>query len=164
LLADLYERRGENEAMAELLGRKLEGARERRSPSLIPISLRMGALLEGTKPEQAVEIYREGLALLPESYELMRATLSMLDPERDAVERANLLERYLAGDGREDEHALAASIWLLEYQTQTGDEAAFERALAIAYRVSPGHDEIRTRLEQWYRQRGDFANLAVMLE
>ncbi|MFT3921222.1 MAG: tetratricopeptide repeat protein [Myxococcales bacterium] len=164
LLADLYERNGENEAMAELLGRKLESARERRSLSLVPISLRMGHLLEETRPEQAVEIYREGLALLPDSYDLMRATLSMLDPERDAVERANLLERYLSGDGREDEHALGAALWLLEYQTQTGDEAAFERALAIAYRVSPGHDEIRSRLEQWYRQRNDFANLALMLE
>ena len=45
LLADLYERRGENKAMAELLGRKLESARERRSPSLIPFAA-MGALLE----------------------------------------------------------------------------------------------------------------------
>ncbi len=164
MLADLYERRGENEAMAELLGRKLEGARERRSQSLVPISLRMGALLEATRPDQAVEIYREGLGILPESYELMRATLSMLDAERDAVERANLLERYLSGDGRTDEHALDAALWLLEYQTQTGDEAAFERALAIAYGVAPGHEEIRTRLEQWYRQRGNFGSLADMLE
>lgn len=163
-LADLYERRGENEALADLLMRKLEGARERRTQSLIPISLRMGGLLAPTRPEAAVEIYREALIIIPESPELMRAAIDLLNPEESGPERAALLERYLAGDGRKDSDALELALWLLDYQSATGDEGAFEQALAVAYRVAPSHAEVRQRLENWYRTREDFPNLASMLE
>jgi tetratricopeptide (TPR) repeat protein len=163
-LADLYEQRGENEALADLLTRKLESARERNSPSLIPISLRMGHLLEPTRPEQAVEIYREALIVVPENTDLQRATIALLDPEANAAERAELLERYLSREGRQDPNALEHAVWLLDYQAAQGDEATFEQALAIAYRVSPGHADIRARLEDWYRKREDYANLAHFLE
>jgi len=163
-LADLYEKRGENEALAELLTRKLEGARERRTPSLIPISLRMGGLLAPTRPEQAVEIYREALYIIPESPELMRAAIDLIDPAENGPERAGLLERYLVTDGRKDSDALELALWLLDYQAATQDEGAFEQALAIAHRVAPSNAEIRQRLENWYRAREDHANLAQMLE
>jgi tetratricopeptide (TPR) repeat protein len=163
-LADLYERRGENEALADLLSRKLEVARERSSPSLIPISLRMGQLLEATRPESAVEIYREALLVVPDNTDLQRATISLLDPESNAQERAELLERYLAHGGKKDPKALDYSLWLLDHQAAQADEVAFEGALAIAYRVSPGHVEIRTRLETWYRQREDWGNLVHLLQ
>ncbi len=163
-LADLYERRGENEALADLLTRKLEGARERRTPSLIPMSLRMGGLLAATRPDQAVEIYREALNIIPESPELMRATIDLLDQEQQAAERAGLLERYLATDGSKDSDALALALWLLDYQAALSDEPAFERALVVAYRVAPSHAEVRQRLEGWYRAREDHPNLAQLLE
>jgi len=163
-LADLYERRGENEALADLLMRRLEGARERRTQSLIPISLRMGGLLAPTRPEAAVEIFREALIIIPESPELMRAAIDLLDPEEDGAERAALLERYLATDGRKDSDALTLALWLLDFQSATGDEAAFEQALTVAYRVAPSHADVRQRLENWYRTRQDFPHLAQMIE
>ncbi len=163
-LADLYERRGEDVALAELLTRKLEGARERRSQSLVPISLRMGGLLAATRPDQAVEIYREALYIIPESPELMRAAIDLLDPAENGPERAGLLERYLITEGRKDSDALALALWLLDYQAALEDESAFEQALAIAHRVAPSNAEIRERLENWYRAREDHANLAQMLE
>ncbi len=163
-LADLYEKNGENEALADLLSRKLESARERRSQSLIPISLRMGGLLSPTQPEQALEIYREALLIIPESPELMRAAIDGLDSEADAEERAALLERYLHTEGRNDSDALTLALWLMDYHTQRRDEESFEDALAIAYRIAPSHTEIRDRLEQWYRARNDYANLAQFLE
>lgn len=163
-LADLYERRGENEALADLLTRKLESARERRSNSLIPISLRMGGLLKPTQPGQAMDIYREALVIIPESSELMRAAIDVIDPVEGAAERALLLERYLSGDGKNDSDVVELVLWLLDYHTNHGDEGSFEQALAMAYRAAPGHDGIRMRLEQWYRNRNDFPNLAQWLE
>ena len=163
-LADLYERRGENEALAELLRRKLDGAVQRHSPSVVPLSLRMGGLLAPTQPDQAADVYREALNIVPDSDELLRATISLLDPEQEANERAELLERYLSGGGRNDHDALTLALWLLDQRIASTDEPAVERALAIASRVAPGDDQIAQRLERWYRQREDYPHLARYLE
>jgi tetratricopeptide (TPR) repeat protein len=163
-LADLYERRGENEALAELLRRKLEGAVQRHSPSIVPLSLRMGGLLSPTRPEQAAEIYREALNIVPDSDELLRVTITLLDPEQEGAERADLVERYLGGSGRNDEDALALALWLIDQRIASQDEGAVERALALGARVAPGHDQVSARLERWYRLREDYAHLAQYLE
>jgi tetratricopeptide (TPR) repeat protein len=163
-LADLYERRGENEALAELLRRKLEGAVQRHSPSIVPLSLRMGGLLSPTRPEQAAEIYREALQIVPDSDELLRVTITLLDPEQEGGERADLVERYLSGGGRNDDDALALSLWLIDQRIVVQDEAAVERALALGARVAPGHEEVSARLERWYRLREDYPHLAQYLE
>jgi tetratricopeptide (TPR) repeat protein len=163
-LADLYERRGENEELAELLRRKLDGAVQRHSPSVVPLSLRMGGLLAPTKPEQAAEVYREALNIVPDSDELLRVTISLLDPEQEGNERAELLERYLNGGGRNDSDALPLALWLLDQRIGTGDEPAVERAFALAARVAPGNEEVSLRLERWYRLREDYPHLAQYLE
>ena len=65
----------------------------------------------------------------------MRATLSHARPGARGRGARQYSERYLLGDGRTTSMRSAASIWLLEYQTQDGRRSGFERALAIAYRV-----------------------------
>jgi predicted Zn-dependent protease len=163
-LADLYERRGENEELAQLLRRKLDGAVSRHSPSVVPLALRMGGLLAPTQPDQAAEIYREALHIVPDSDELLRVTISLLDADSEAVERADLLDRYLGGGGRNDDDALTLALWLLDQRIAQGEETAVERAFALAARIAPGSDEVSQRLERWYRLREDYPHLAQYLE
>ncbi|MDB4976496.1 MAG: Membrane protein in colicin uptake-like protein, partial [Myxococcaceae bacterium] len=164
-LADLYERRGQTDALVELLSRKLESARERKSPSVIPLSLRMGAMLASEQPEQAAELYREALKLMPDSEELLRAAIEQTSPEEHAEERAALVVRYLSAEnaaGREQ--ALEYARWLVDQRAQEIEPRAYEQALELAHRVAPADPELRATLTEWQRERGGHARLSELLE
>ncbi len=163
-LADLYERRGQQDALVELLNRKLESARERRSPSVVPLSLRMGAMLAGKKPEQAAELYRQALELVPDSDELLHAAIEQTDSEEQVEERATLITRYLtpAGAGKRADAAKYAR-WLVDLRSKSGGQARFEEALEIAHRVLPGDATLRTALAGFHRESGGSARLAELL-
>jgi tetratricopeptide (TPR) repeat protein len=163
-LAGHYERKGDQTALADLLRRKLESAMERRSPSIVPLAVRMGELLAASNPEQAASVYRDALAVAPENPDLLRLTLSTVDPDGDPEERVELAERYLSAVARGDVRALPDALWLVDLRTSQGDELAIERALALASKVAPGHADLTKRLEQWYRSRGDHMKLAQYLE
>jgi tetratricopeptide (TPR) repeat protein len=164
-LADLYERRGDQERLVELLSRKLESARERRSPSVIPLSLRMGAMLAQTRPDQAAELYRQALALMPENEELLRAAIEQTDADEEAEERAQLIARYLASaDAEEKPQALEYVSWLVEHRATDVDPQAYEAALELAHRVAPRDKTLRARLTTWHRERNHHQRLAELLE
>jgi uncharacterized protein (TIGR02996 family) len=163
-LATHYELKGDKGSLAELLRRKLDSAMERRSPSIVPLAMRMGELLATSDRDGAARVYRDALTVAPDNAELLRLTLSTLDPERDADERAELVERYLGAVSRNDARALADALWLVDLRTAQGDDAAIERSLALASKVAPGHADLGTRLEQWYRSRGAHGKLAQYLE
>ena len=165
LLADLYERRGEQAALVELLNRKLQSARERRSPSVVPLSLRMGAMLATDKPEQAAELYRQALALMPDSDALLRAAIEQTDPEAQTEERAALVIRYLsAANASEREHALEYARWLVERRREGSEAKPFEEALELAHKVAPADPELRQKLTEWHRVHGGHVRLAELLE
>jgi lipopolysaccharide biosynthesis regulator YciM len=163
-LADLYERRGQQEQLVELLNRKLESARERRSPSVVPLSLRMGAMLAETKPEHAAELYKQALELVPDSDVLLHAAIEQTSPEEHAEERAALIMRYLASDdaaSRADAPAYAR--WLVELRSGGADLARFEQALEVAHRVVPNDGALRRSLARFHRENANHARLADLL-
>ncbi|HEX5659513.1 MAG TPA: tetratricopeptide repeat protein, partial [Polyangiales bacterium] len=163
-LADLYERRGQQEALVDLLNRKLESARERRSPSVVPLSLRMGAMLAETKPDQAAELYKQALELVPDSDELLHAAIEQTDGEEQIEERASLITRYLTpAEASTRADAAAYARWLVELRAKAGEQARFEEALEIAHRVLPGDASLRQSLATFHRENGGNLRLAELL-
>ena len=164
-LADLYERRGQDEQLVDLLSKKLESARERKSPSVIPLSLRMGALLAPNRPSQARSLYREALEIMPEDETLLRAAIEQTDPVEQGDERAELVIRYLSlPSAAEREQAKAYASWLVDFRAEQLDPGAFERALELAYRIAPEQSGLRARLLAWHRERNNHERLADLLE
>lgn len=164
-LADLYERRGQLDDLVDLLHRKLERAREQRSPSVIPLSLRMGAMLAQTRPDQAAELYRSALELMPESDALLRAAIEQCGTQEQAEERADLIVRYLsAADASERENARAYASWLVEYRGEQLEPENFELALELAHRATPDNPDWRRRLLSWHKERGNQRRVAELIE
>jgi tetratricopeptide (TPR) repeat protein len=163
-LADLYERRGQQDALLDLLNRKLESARERRSPSVVPLSLRMGAMLAGSKPEQAAELYKQALELVPDSEELLHAAIEQTDPVEQTEERAALVIRYLTPpDASKRADAAPYARWLVDLRARAGEQSRFEEALEIAHQVVPGDVSLRQALATFHRENGSTGRLAELL-
>ncbi|HEY6882000.1 MAG TPA: tetratricopeptide repeat protein [Polyangiales bacterium] len=163
-LADLYERRGQHEQLVELLNRKLESARERRSPSVVPLSLRMGAMLAESRPDQAAQLYKQALELVPDSDALLHAAIEQTDPNEQTEERAALIARYLSSEEaatRSD--AATYARWLVDLRAGGHDPARFEEALELAHRVLANDGAVRQALARFHRENGSHARLAELL-
>lgn len=161
-LADLFEQAGDGEELVELLQRQLDRARDRQDvETVVQLSLRMGKLIEPTDKEAAVDFYRGGLDWAAESPELLEALLQHYGDDADQRERAELMERLLTVSKGEGGAALAnllIGIW-----NQLEDEHAAARALDLGFRAHPGDESLRTRLESYYREREEYAELAGMM-
>jgi tetratricopeptide (TPR) repeat protein len=161
-LADIFERSGRNEELADVLGRQLDRARDRQDVAVITaLTLRMGGLLEATRREEARDLYRQGLDWAPDDPRLLRALLSLYGPEDDAHERAEIAERLLAVE--KGETAAQLALELADRYALLGDADGVGRALDLGFRADPSHEALRTRLEAWHRDRGDLASLADVI-
>ena len=161
-LAEYWERTGNTGGLIELLQQQLRAALDGSdSAALKTAALRLGERLESFDPPQAAPIYRLALERLPDEVDLLRALSSRLGPEDSAEERARLAERLLAlapGEG-----SGARALELIALYESLGDEVGAKRALELGYRLAPDNEVIRGRLEQRFREQGDFAGLARML-
>ncbi len=162
-LADLYEKSGYDEDLVELLQRQLDVARDNQDlEQIAELTLRLGALLEKVRREDAVDVYRRAFDWVPTERRVIEAMLALLGPDDDARERTEVRERLLATEEGERAGALARE--LFDAWQGYEDEAGMQRALELGYRGHPDDAELRERLEAWYRQREDWANLATFLE
>jgi golgin subfamily B member 1 len=161
MLGAILERSGAHDELIDLLARQIDAARDRAdAPSIVSLSLRLGALVEATNPVQARNAYYTALEWGPQSRELLDALLRVLDGEADVAERADVCERRLAIEvgAAAEEMALALSA----VRVQLGDEAGAERAFEIGYRADPTSALLRGRLEGSLRDRGEWAKLAEL--
>ncbi len=163
LLGSIYERRGMNSELADLLQRQFDRARDTQDREQIAeLGLRMGGLLAADRPQDAMDVYRNALDWMPEHVGLLRALLALVGSDGDAGERADLMLRILplvSGD-----EAIELCERLIEIWTQLDDTQRLEETLKLGYRVAPHHAPIRERLERWYAERSDwrpFADLMV---
>lgn len=161
-LADIFEANGDNQALVDLLQRQLDRARDRQDvEAIVALSLRMGKLIEGDDPEQAIDFYRGGLDWAADSRDLLSALLAHYGPDSDDRERAELMERLLAVSEGDAGSKLARELMAL-FETLE-DEYGAARALDLGFRANPGDEELRDRLEAGYREREDFEELASMI-
>jgi Flp pilus assembly protein TadD len=142
LLADQLEKAEHSAELCELLEKQVELAKTRSDLEAgVKFSLRLGALHAPTRKPRAVETYRSALAWMPGDVRLLEPLHALLDPEADATERADVLERLLshrarlAEEGGDTRAALDLALELVRARDRQGDPAGMERALEQAFRL-----------------------------
>jgi tetratricopeptide (TPR) repeat protein len=163
LLIKLYERQGREDALAELMERRLSISRSHQDQaSVLSLSLRLGEIFARDRPEQAIDVYKSALETAPSSPELLQRLLALYAGDDHADDRAGVLERMIAlATGRDAaERALA----LAELRTKLDDEDGMARALDLGFRADPSFAAIRERLAAFYAGRERWADLGAMLE
>ncbi|MBL9099402.1 MAG: tetratricopeptide repeat protein [Myxococcales bacterium] len=162
LLAEVFERTGYDTELVELLTQQLLAAQESRDgEAVVAAALRLGDLHRRTQPDEAKSVYRTALDFAPDNRELIEALLGLLDPEHEQRERAEITERLLAVETGED--AVKRTLGLADQWDALGDSEAVARVLGRGYKAAPESDELRGRLERWYRGREDWSALAGLL-
>jgi tetratricopeptide (TPR) repeat protein len=161
ILADILDRRGKHDELAELLAAQIESAKDRTDgASIASLALRLGALLEKTDRVAARNVYYTGLDWDAKNRELLDALLRLLEGEGDEGERADVMERRLAVAQGPEAEEMALALWAA--RMASNDEPAAERALEMGYRAHPASAGLRERLETAYRERAEWAKVAEL--
>lgn len=159
MLMELYQRLGRESELDDLVRNRLALARDRGDlPRVAELSLRLGALLETTRRDEALEVYREASALVPEDRSLLQAQVKLLKPTDDPAMRAETMERLLALET--GDVAAAMALELANVRQSMSDEEGVVRALERGFRESPTNEKLRLRLEKVLTAREDYHRLA----
>jgi tetratricopeptide (TPR) repeat protein len=164
--AELYEstlrRLGDDDGIAEFLWSRFEDAQRRgHRDSTVDVALRLGDLLEKTGSPDAVRVYRAALIVAPDDREILRRVVAQLGEHDAPREGAVLMERLLAVETPERAPELAgrlATMW-----EAAGDMKGVQRTLELAHRSAPDDQVLHDRLEQWYRDRELWPELAELM-
>lgn len=155
-LGDLLQDSGRADELVALLTQQLEVSRLRSdSLSGSQFARRLTDLVADSNREQALQVFRDTLAWIPDDGQLMRGLLALLDPDLDAQERAEVIEKLLNTEGADDPLSLALD--LVDARARMQDEAGLERALESAYRLEPEEPRV---LEQYRRLAEQLENEA----
>jgi tetratricopeptide (TPR) repeat protein len=165
LLSGIYERQGKNDALAGLLAKQLDTAKDRGDAGEIAkLSLRLGGLLEAERRDEAKSVYYAALDWDATSVPLLKALagLHALGGADEAQDRAEILDRLLPLLGSEhvESYALELSVLRADLWDMEGAVAALE----FGFRQNPASEALRERLESLYREGGHARKLAEMYE
>jgi len=164
--AEMYEKTlrdlGDDEGIAEFLWTRFEDAQRRgHRDSTVDVAIRLGDLLEKTGSPDAIRVYRSALVIAPDDREILRRVVDKLDTHDNPREGAMLMERLLAVETPERAPELAgklATMW-----EAAGDFKGVQRTLELAHKSAPDDHAIHDRLEQWYRDHEQYAELAELM-
>ncbi len=161
LLAEHLERSGRADELGELLAEQLQSALERGDAAAAKnTALRLGRMRAEADPGEALAAYRAALELGDDA-DLLGAMLERMDPEAEPHERAALLERLLSL--AEGEQAAGLALELSELYASLDDDAGSLRALTMGNRQAPDDARLLERLEERYRDAGDYEGLTRTL-
>jgi tetratricopeptide (TPR) repeat protein len=162
LLANLYEKSGYDEDLVDLLSRQLDAARDLGDAEQITeLALRLGALLEKVRREDAIDVYQRALEVVPQERRIVEQLLSILTADDDPRLRIRTTERLLSLEQGARAADLARKLYA-EWESLE-DQTGMQRALELGYQGCPEDADIRERLEQWYRMHDDLQHLATFL-
>src|SRR5262249_1199290 len=164
--AELYEstlrQLGDDDGIAEFLWSRFEDAQRRgHRDSTVDVALRLGELLEKQGSPDTVRVYRATLIVAPDDREILRRVVAQLGADDAPREGAVLMERLLSVESPERAPALAgrlATMW-----EAAGDAKGVQRTLELAHRSAPDDTALHDRLEQWYRDRELWSELAELM-
>jgi tetratricopeptide (TPR) repeat protein len=157
LLAEILERQGKRDELAELLERQVAAAKDQRdAASVASLSLRLGSLL-ADRSSAAKEVLYAGLEWQPEDKRLLRALEQIHASEWETDARAEILERLIKVEEREEAATLALELHGI--RVELGDEAGAMRALELGYKADPTRRELHDRLEETYRAAAEWRKL-----
>jgi tetratricopeptide (TPR) repeat protein len=163
MLSEILDRAGSHDELASLLARQIEVAKDRGDhPSIVSLSLRLGALCERSDRMEARNVYYTALDWDPKNRALLDSLLRLLEDVDLPGERTEILERRLELEQGPAAEPMALELWAA--RMEAGDERAAEVALALGYRLFPRSTTLRHRLEDLYRQRNDLRSLAELFE
>ena len=163
LLTVLYKKSGYDEDLVDLLERQIDLAKDNEDLEQIAAqSLQLGELLSKVRREDAMDVYRRALEWVPTNRDIIQSFLALFTGEDDPQEHASLRERLLQTETGADASALALSLYDEWHRLEDG--AGMRRALEYGYAGDPSSDEVRSRLEAWYRGQEDWASLTTFLE
>ena len=153
---------GDDDGIAEFLWTRFDDAQRRgHRDSTIDVALRLGELLEKTGSPDVARVYRAALIVAPDDREILRRVVGQLGEHDNPREGAVLMERLLAVESPERAPELAgrlATMW-----EAAGDTKGVQRTLELAHRSAPDDHAIHDRLEQWYRDRELWTELAELM-
>ncbi|HVK82924.1 MAG TPA: hypothetical protein VM513_02400, partial [Kofleriaceae bacterium] len=153
---------GDEDGIAEFLWSRFQDAQNRgHRDSTVDVALRLGDLLEKSGNPDAVRVYRAALIVAPDDREILRRVVSQLGEQDDPREGAVLMERLLAVETPERAPELAgklATMW-----EAAGDSKGVQRTLELAHGSAPDDTAIHDRLEKWYRDHEQYAELAELM-
>ncbi|MBX7195222.1 MAG: hypothetical protein K1X94_24415 [Sandaracinaceae bacterium] len=160
-LLDIFQKNGENEQLADLLERQLDRARDRSDVEAITaLSLRRGGLLEASRKDDAMDVYRSALDWAPEDARVLAALYRLYGADDDQLDRAALGERLLAVCPEGEAAKLALS--LADVYASAEDDDAVGRVLDAGFKRAPRDATLLTRLTAWLTARGDRDGLAEL--
>jgi len=152
----------DQDGIAEFLWSRFEDAQRRgHRDSTVDVALRLGDLLEVQESPDAVRVYRAALIVAPDDREILRRVVAKLGTHDNPREGALLMERLLAVESPERAPELAgklATMW-----EAAGDFKGVQRTLELAHKSAPDDRHIHARLEQWYRDHEQWAELADLM-
>ncbi|MDX2088817.1 MAG: hypothetical protein SFX73_13250 [Kofleriaceae bacterium] len=153
---------GDEDGIADFLWSRFEDAQNRgHRDSTVDVALRLGDLLEKNGSSDAIRVYRAALIIAPDDREILRRVVNQLGENDDPREGAVLMERLLAVETPERAPELAgklATMW-----EAAGDSKGVQRTLELAHGSAPDNKAIHDRLEQWYRDHEQYAELAELM-
>ena len=159
MLANILERKNDHDALADLLAKQIDAAKDRSDGSSVAsLALRLGALLEKRDAVTARNVYFTGLDWEPQSREILRALLGLFEHGAEAADRADIMERLLAIEEGPRAEELALSLHAL--RVDQWDDLAAERALELGVKAHPSSFVLKQRLETTYRDRKAWLKLA----
>ncbi|HEX4455018.1 MAG TPA: hypothetical protein VH143_29360 [Kofleriaceae bacterium] len=162
LYEDTLRELGDDDGIAEFLWSRFEDAQRRgHRDSTVDVALRLGELLEKQGSPDTVRVYRAALIIAPDDREILRRVVGKLDTNDNPREGALLMERLLAVESPERAPTLAgklATMW-----EAAGDFKGVQRTLELAHKSAPDDSTIHDRLEQWYRDHEQWAELAELM-
>ncbi|HVY46360.1 MAG TPA: tetratricopeptide repeat protein, partial [Minicystis sp.] len=160
LLSTMLEKAGQTDELAALLARQLEAAKDREDvPSIVSLSMRLGALLEQQGSEQeALDVYHAALDWDKAARDVLRAVLRLAFQRDDSMDLGDALEQMLAIEVGDE--AVELALQLAELRASHGDPAGAEKALEQGFSSCPTSDRLREELAQRYLAREAFKKLA----
>jgi tetratricopeptide (TPR) repeat protein len=163
MLGTLLERSGREEDLAELLGKQLEGAKDRQDADAVSsLSRRLGELLGKRDRAQAKDIYYAALDWDPKAKDILVALERIHDEDMDVEARSDVMEKRLALETGEAAESLALD--LAETRRSLDDAAGSLRVLEVGFASFPESVTLKTRLEGIYREQLEFEKLAKLFE
>ncbi len=160
-LVVLYERTGQSQELGRVYAQLMDTARLRRDvPGVVGYARKLAAMFvaEG-RGADAEKTLRDALDSDPENKDLWALLVEQLR-EGDPLDRAEALEKLIRLE--QGKRAAELALELARLRADQWDDAAVERALELGFRGAPNDEELRTRLEASYRERGAWSKLAEL--
>ena len=163
LLAGILETSGDDDALAELLARQIDSAKDRSDASSVAeLSLRLGALVEKRDAIEARAVYYAALEWDGTNRACLRALVRLHQADDDLRDCAEAMEKLLPLE--EDERIEGLAKELADLRTSLDDADGARRALESGFRAKPASAALRDRLEATYAAGLEWANVAELYE